>query len=236
MACKGTNRVTREELRVIPTPPATDTFKPISHATLIDELERSLSFRHISITKTDFAVSTDGMKLFALLVLNADYEGINFAIGLRNANDRSMRVGMVAGYSVTVCSNMMFRGDFNPMLAKHSKHFDLVEAVSMGVDRVQRQWTPLKEAIEFKRNYTLNEQEAQSVIYRAFMTQKFPVKLMRTVHKEFFVAPSYDEFKQPTVFSLENAFTTAFKELRPQQQYTATARLGKFLAPYSQAF
>jgi hypothetical protein len=236
MACKGTQRVTRAELSIIATPPATDTFKPISHATLIDEVERSLSFRHISITRGDFAVSQDGMKLFALLVLNADHEGISFAIGLRNANDRSMRVGMVAGYSVHVCSNMMFKGDFNPMLSKHSKNFDLIESVSTGIDRVQRQWEPLKRAIEFKRNTLLEEVQAQSMVYRAFMTQKFPVKLMRTVHQEFFIKPTYPDFTQQTVFSLENAFTTAFKELKPQQQYQATAKLGKFLAPYSQAF
>ncbi len=175
MACKGTSRITRQDLALIATPPATDTFKPISHETLVNELEKSLSYRHITITNSDFAVSTDGMKLFGLLVLNADYEGIQFAIGLRNANDRSMRVGMVAGYQVTVCSNMMFKGDFNPMLAKHSKHFDLIEAVSMGVDRVQRQWEPLRRAVEFKRNHTLQDAEAQSMIYRAFMQQKFPV-------------------------------------------------------------
>jgi len=104
------------------------------------------------------------------------------------------------------------------------------------VDRVQRQWEPLRRAVEFKRTHTLQDAEAQSMIYRAFMQQKFPVKLMRTVHREFFVAPSYDEFKQPTVFSLENAFTTAFKELKPVQQYTATAKLGKFLSPFSQAY
>lgn len=236
MACKGTKRITRQELSLIPTPPATDTFKPISHATLINEVEKSLSYRHISIESMDIAVSNDGMKLFSLLVLNADHEGVRFAIGLRNANDRSMRVGLVAGYQVTVCSNMMFRGEFHPMLAKHSKNFDLIESVSMGIDRIQRQWDPLKDAIEFKRNYKLNGVEAQALIYRAFMQEKFPVKLMRTVHSEFFIKPSYDEFKEPTVFSLENAFTTAFKALKPEQQYRSTTKLGKFLAPYSQAF
>jgi hypothetical protein len=63
---------------------------------------------------------------------------------------------------------------------------------------------------------------------RAFMENRFPVKLLRAVHREYFVAPSYEEFREKTVWSLENAFTTAFKELKPQQQYQATAKLGKF--------
>ena len=114
--------------------------------------------------------------------------------------------------------------------------FDLVEAVSMGVDRIQRGWQPLREAIEFKRRHNLHDTDAQSLIYRAFMEQRFPVKLLRAVHREYFVAPSFEEFQARTVWSVENAFTTAFKELKPAQQYQATAKLGKFLQPYTNAF
>lgn len=93
------------------------------------------------------------MKMFGLLELNADYEGVRFAIGLRNANDKSMRVGMVAGYRVFVCDNMALSGEFKPMLAKHSKNFDLIESLSIGVDRIQRNWDPLRRVIDFKRNH-----------------------------------------------------------------------------------
>jgi hypothetical protein len=65
------------------------------------------------------------------------------------------------------------------------------------------------------------------------MTQKFPVKLLRAVHREFFISPTYAEFIEQTVWSLENAFTTTFKQLKPQQQYQATAKMGKFLKPIS---
>ena len=47
------------------------------------------------------------------------------------------------GYRVLVCDNMAFHGDFTPVLAKHSKNFSLVDAVSIGVDRMQRNFEPL---------------------------------------------------------------------------------------------
>lgn len=234
MTHAGASKVKRENLSLVPTPPATDTFKPIGHAALIDELEKSLSFRHIQIVRDEYAVTPDGMKLFGLLELDAEYEGVRFAIGLRNANDKSMRLGMVAGYRVFVCDNMALSGDFKPLLAKHTKHFDLVESLSIGVDRIQRGFEPLREAITFKRGRQLRDEEARSLIYRTFMENRFPLKLLKTVHQEFFVAPSHAEFKQQTVWSLENAFTTAFKELKPVRQYEATAKLGKFLEPYTQ--
>lgn len=236
MTHTGAKKVTRKELSLVPTPPATDTFKPIAHAALIDELESSLAFRHINVVRDEYAVSPDGMRLFGLLELNAEYEGVRFAIGLRNANDKSMRLGMVAGYRVFVCDNMALSGDFKPLLAKHTKHFDLVESLSIGVDRIQRGFQPLRDAIAFKRRYQLRDEEAHSMIYRAFMEHRFPLKLLKTVHHEFFVAPSHEDFKGRTVWSLENAFTTALKELKPVRQYEATAKLGKFLEPYTQAF
>lgn len=232
---RKTQKVTRAELALIETPQATDTFQPIPHARLIDCLEESLSFRHIQIVRDEYAVSPDGMRLFGLLELNAEFQGVRFAIGLRNANDKSMRLGMVAGYRVFICDNMALSGDFKPMLAKHSKHFDLVESVSIGVDRIQRGFQPLRGGIEAMRARQLSTDEARSIIYQAFMENRFPVKLMKVVHREFFVAPSYDEFRPQTVWSLSNAFTSALKELAPVRQYEVTAKLGKFLAPYASA-
>ncbi|MDQ3802244.1 MAG: hypothetical protein M3416_00075 [Acidobacteriota bacterium] len=236
MTHKGARKVTRQELSDVQTPPATDTFKPVPHATVIDELETALAFRHIKVARDEYAISPDGMRLFSLLELDAEYEGVRFAIGLRNANDKSMRLGMVAGYRVFVCDNMALSGDFKPLLARHTKHFNLIDSLSMGVDRIQRGFEPLREAIDFKRGYQLNDELARSIIYRAFLEKRFPLKLLKVVHKEFFLAPSHEEFRQQTVWSLENAFTTSFKELKPDKQYEMTAKLGTFLQPYAQAF
>jgi hypothetical protein len=41
--------------------------------------------------------------------------------------------------------------------------------------------------------------------------------------------PQYEEFKPRTVWSLSNAFTSAFKELEPIPQFRATAKLAGFL-------
>lgn len=47
--------------------------------------------------------------------------GHRFAIGIRNAHDKSMRLAMTVGYRVMVCENMAFNGNFEPVLAKHTK-------------------------------------------------------------------------------------------------------------------
>jgi uncharacterized small protein (DUF1192 family) len=225
-----TTLINREALRHLPIPEGTDTFKPIPHFELVDGIIRSLSYRRLDVVREEYAVSLDGMKLFGLIELNVEYSGVRFAIGLRNANDKSMRVGLVAGYRVIVCENKMLTGDFQPMLAKHSKNFDLLDALSIGVDRIQRNIGTVSDEIERKKATLLGEDEARSLIYTAFLDKRFPISLLRTVHNEYFVKPSYDDFKRNTLWSLENSFTTSFKKLKPIQQFEAAAKLGKFIA------
>jgi hypothetical protein len=79
---------------------------------------------------------------------------------------------------------------------------------------------------------------AKVVIYEAFVEAKLdvPKYLARTVHVLYF-EPKYDEFRRRTIWSLSNAFTSAFKELEPIPQFSATAKLGEFLeAQFAQSF
>jgi len=59
--------------------------------------------------------SGDGVKLFGVLDLEITFDGCRFAIGIRNSNDKSMRLALTAGYRVFVCDNMEFHGDFAPV-------------------------------------------------------------------------------------------------------------------------
>jgi len=63
-----------------------------------------------------------------------------------------------------------------------------------------------------------------------------PRHLARTVHDPHF-EPKYEEFRPRTIWSLSNAFTSAFKQLEPIPQFKTTTKLGEFLeARFSQSF
>jgi len=132
ISCTG--KMTRAELAKLPTPPATETHIPIPHAAVVETLVETLSHRHIGIVSEEFAVSSDGMEMFGVLDLEAGFEGCRFAIGIRNANNKRFRLACTVGLRVFVCYNPAFRGDYTPVLAKHSKHFSLDDALSVGVD------------------------------------------------------------------------------------------------------
>jgi hypothetical protein len=225
-----TGKITRRELQAVPVPQGTSTHQPLSHYEIVEALLETLGFRHIAVERDEYAVSHDGMRMFGVMDLEYGVTGVQFSIGIRNANDRSMRLAMCVGYRVLVCSNMAFHGDFTPVLAKHSKHFSLVDAVSIGVDRMQRNFEPLAQHIELVRQTPLTDEAAKLVIYQAFVEGglEAPRHLARIVHDNYF-RPPHEEFQSRTVWSLSNAFTSAFKELDAIPQFRATAKLGLFL-------
>src|SRR5207244_6141585 len=144
------------------------TRRPVPHYEIVEAVVETLSVRHIGVVRDEYSVSQDGMKMFGVLDLETSFDGCRFSIGVRNSNDKSMRLALTVGYRVFVCDNMAFRGDFTPVLAKHSKNFSLVDALSVGVDRMQRHFEPMRRQVEAWKGLQLPETHAKLVIYRAF--------------------------------------------------------------------
>ena len=129
-------------------------------------------------------------------------------------------------------------GVFTPVLAKHSKSFSLIDCVSVGVDRMQRNFEPMRKQVEAWQRSELTDVTAKVVIYEAFVEGRLeaPKHLARKVHDLYF-EPKYEDFRARTIWSLSNAFTSAFKELEPIPRCRATAKLGEFLeARFSESF
>jgi len=95
-----------------------------------------------------------------------------FSIGLRNSHDKSMRLAMTCGYRVFVCSNMAFAGDFTPALANHSKSFNLIDTLAVGVDTIQRNFEPMHRQVENWRQTQITDERAKLVLNVAFVDGK----------------------------------------------------------------
>jgi Domain of unknown function (DUF932) len=229
-----TEKMPYERLALIPCPTGTDTHKPIPHHQVVDAVVETLGFRHIGVHKMEFAVSKDGNKMFGLMELDQSFNGARFALGIRNSHDKTLRLAMTVGYRVFVCDNLAFHGDFTPLLAKHTKNFVLTRALSAGVDDMQRNFEPMVKAVDGWRDSQLSDVSAKLVIYQAFVEGRLeaPKALARNVHDLYF-NPAVEEFQPRTMWSLSNAFTSAFKELDPIPQFKATGRLAGFLQGFN---
>jgi hypothetical protein len=172
--------------------------------------------------------------VFGFLEVDVEHRGIRLAIAVRNSHDKTFALGMVAGYRCFCCDNLAFSGEFEAIARKHTKHVNLTEVVAMGVDRVQRHFVKLTAHVDAWRNFSLSDARAKEVIYDAFIGDQLeaPKHLAKVVNRHYF-DPQHDEFVPRNMWSLENAFTSAFAELDPLPRFKATGKLPAFLANYN---
>jgi len=229
----GAQKIGRQDLPAIPCPAPTETHKPIPHHLLVESIIQALTYRKIDVVSEEYAVSLDGARIFGALAVNIEHDGIRLAISFRNSHDKSFSLGLIAGYRVFCCDNLAFHGDFVALARKHSKNLDIVETMAIGIDRIQRKFDEVTQQVDVWRGYELPDAEAKVIIYRAFIEDELeaPKHLAKEVHQLYF-EPTYDEFKPRTLWSLSNAFTSAFKLLDPVPQFKATANLAPFMEQF----
>jgi hypothetical protein len=82
------------------------------------------------------------------------------------------------------------------VLAKRSKSFSLIDCVSVGVDRMQRNFEPMRKQVGAWQKSELSDVTAKVVIHEAFVEGKLevPKHLACTVHDLYF-EPKYEAFR-----------------------------------------
>jgi hypothetical protein len=89
---------------------------------------------------------------------------------------------------------------FTPVLAKHTKSFNLIDTLSVGVDRIQRNFEPMQRQVEQCRQAQITDERAKLILYSAFVDAKpdAPKSLLPAVHR-FYFEPQYEEFSARTM-------------------------------------
>jgi hypothetical protein len=82
----------------------------------------------------------------------------------------------------------LVRGVFTPVLAQHTKSFNLVDTLSVGVDRIQRNFEPLQRQVEYWRQAQITDERAKLILYAAFVDGNLdaPRSLLQEVHRLYF--------------------------------------------------
>jgi hypothetical protein len=91
-------------------------------------------------------------------------------------------------------------GVFTPVLAKHSKSFNLIDTLAVGVDRIQRNFEPMQRQIELWRQTQITDAQAKLIFYSAFVDGKLdaPKGLLPEVYRHYF-EPQYPELSPRTM-------------------------------------
>ncbi len=233
VAHRDTARVTYDNLKAIETPASTRYWKPVSHVELIDTMKEQLFARGFEVAKQDFAIGSEGRKLFGTLDLTSDLmPGIGNALGFRHSNDKSMAIKIVAGGRVFVCDNMALSGDVTIMKQKHTWSYNLKDLIRRGLDIWQGKQAGMVRDINRLQETALSDEGAQALLARSLFEGVTTFQTFKQAYDLFFEravrAPEqYPDCAPRTAWGLHNAYTRALKESTPNAQFNTTIELSK---------
>jgi len=226
----GARQVTREELDTVEAPPATNTWFPIAHRTVIDAVTGTLTDSGFVVRRAQFGLARSDARMFATLDLTSELAlGVTLSVGVRNSTDKSFPLGFTAGSRVFVCDNLAFRSDI--LVTKKHTRFgrqrfegEISRAVvTLGAFREHE-----ARRVFALQQYELPDERAEALMLRAFESGVVSHRALPAVIAEW-RRPQFEEFGPRTAWSLLNAFTTALggrAKSNPQEYARTTMRLG----------
>lgn len=112
MAHSDTKRCSEQKVLSIPSGEYTKTFHPIAHSEVVHALDGACHNHGIRVLNREYSLNQSGTRMFGVWNLDLGNGEIGFALGFRNAIDKSMAVGVCSGTNVFVCDNLCFSGTF----------------------------------------------------------------------------------------------------------------------------
>jgi hypothetical protein len=216
---KGAKASTREELDLIPVPPETETYQPVSHYGLANKLitiSRDILTGY-TLSKESYGIAREGQQLFGVLQFQNTADDIGLAIGFRNSYDKSMSVGLACGASVFVCDNLAFSGSIT-IMRKHTKFVwdELEEKAILTCYRAQHNYKEILNDVDKFKALPFSTDEGFSHMGVLYGKDIIGPRQM-AVAKTQWLSPKYPDFKPLNAWSLYNAITESLKTSPPQE-------------------
>lgn len=227
----GARAIDRQTLALIPCPAATETWHPIPHIELVNQIERSLKVSNMSIVAESYGITEDKARMFGLLQIqncnnDADYA---YVIGIRGATDKSLSRGLAVGSSVFVCDNLAFSSEI-VMHRKQTKNImeDLPLMVDTAIGQLATRWLDQAKRIAAYKAKEIGIKDVDHMLAE-LAGDVFPWQRFADIRAEF-MNPRHPEFKGNTLWTLFNAITEYLKprsDSKASGLWTMPARTGR---------
>lgn len=209
--------VNREQLDLIPLPPESDTYKPVSHYHLANKLLTisQVILKDYLIVGEHYGLARNGNQMFAYFKFQKEEGNMALSLAFRNSYDRSMSIGLAIGACVFVCDNLALQGEI-VVMKKHTKNvwLALENTCIQTLYKSQDCFAKITQDAEAMKHRPMENIEAFKIMGLLYGRDIISPRQL-TVVKDEWLRPSHEEFRQRNMWSLYNACTEALKSSPP---------------------
>tara|TARA_R100001163_G_scaffold65672_1_gene63912 strand:+ start:4037 stop:4924 length:888 start_codon:yes stop_codon:yes gene_type:complete len=202
-------QVVNSQLRM---PDATDTFYPIPHHELVDEMREQLRIFSMRTVQEAHLLDHEDQRYFGLFQIGGnDFHGVTTIMGLRNSHDMSISAGVCLGDAPFVCSNLCFNNEYK-FNAKHTKNVwqtlrsrfreTMCQVIDDKAESIRR--------VERMKDRALTNAQGDSFIWNTVDQGALTLKQAHQAHLQW-RNPEHNEFNERNVWSLQNGITNVLR-------------------------
>lgn len=227
--------MTEQELFDVQVPEATESYSPVSHKQIIEQIKMNVEDNGLVIADTLYQTNHSGEELIGYFDLTNDNEMFNYRFAFRNSYNKTMSIAFVAGVAVMICSNGMVLGEME-YIRKHTGGVadEINERIKATTGALQDVLLTAERHAEQMMNVALSEREIAELTGRWFMEQEIIRSSQLNIIKDQLKNPDHKEFAEPNLWSVYNHATHALKKTSPYEYLGKYKELHNFVeAEYS---
>ena len=174
----GGHAVDRRDVRKVRAPEPTDTWFPLDHLHVLDEVETQIRESGLQIVNQAHALSHEGNRYFGLIQVHREFNSKDYSwvVGVRNSHDKTFPAGVVAGSQVFVCDNLAFCGEIK-FGRKHTRFIerDLPILVGDALTQLNDEWITMDFRINGYKDKRIQDWKAHDIAVKAIDDGILPV-------------------------------------------------------------
>ena len=240
-------RTSEDVIRSIQSPAFTESWYPISHATLLDITERCLFSLNLQIDPLSkkFGVQKDGQRMFAGFrldnqdsdLLDADGRPVYaFSIGLINSTDKSVAAKLVFGANIILTDAIVYSGE-QTISRKHTKNImrDIEILVNEALSKFPLFKKYQSDLFSSLTTTFVTEEQVNDILIRAAKCDAIPFSYIKKVLNEW-ENPQYPMCNIRSAWALYNCFSITLKESFEKNAIIASERTILLTQLFDQTF
>lgn len=210
--------ITKQELRNVPLPEETRTYKPVTHAQLMELTEKALTEAGFVIGDEKFTSARGGQ------VANAKYTIANLRdtemelqIAWQNSYNKSLSLKFAIGAKVFICGNGSVSGDMGSFKKKHQGTVQefTPAAITEYIKRAGDVFKRMQKERDIMKDYFFSKERIAEIIGRAFILEDFISSTELNIIARELKRPTFSYGAPGSLWELYQYFTYAMKEIHP---------------------
>jgi len=236
MESNKTYNTTKELIISAPVPAQTRTYKPVSHASLIDLTMDGITKAGFTLDKATYSAARDGQIANGRFsIRNVAESEMQLQIGWQNSYDKTMSLKYAIGTRILVCSNGCVSGDFGAFKKQHKGNIQEFTPSAIGdyIKSAGDSFRLMQKQREDMKQIEITKRVKAELIGRMIIEEQFISSTQLNIITKELSSPTHDYGAQDSLWELYNYTTFAMKELHPSLWMENHIQAHKFFNNYA---